>query len=212
MLALHIAGGTIALLLGLFIIIARKGTNLHRLTGRIYFWGITAVCITALYMAFYKNIPFLLMIAVFSYYPVYNGFRRIREKNRFQSRFADKIIYSLSLLFCAGMAVYSVLERELILGVFTVLFFVALRTDFALYLRNATPPRGTYLLSHVGSMLGSYIAAVTAFFVVNFSEQVPGLLLWLGPTIVGTPLISFYIYRYSKRMKMMRKKEVMQTV
>jgi uncharacterized membrane protein len=201
MLSLHIAGGTAALLLGLFIIIARKGTKLHRRAGRIYFWAMTAVCASALFMAVYKNIPFLLMIAVFSYYPAYNGYRRVRDKANFKSGLVDKIIYIISAVFCLGMVVYSLMTMNIVLGVFTLLFVSVLRLDFAQYMKRGAKPSKAYILSHIGSILGSYIAAVTAFVVVNYSGQIPELVLWLGPTIVGTPVISIYIARYARRLK-----------
>jgi hypothetical protein len=47
---------------------------------------------------------------------------------------------------------------------------------------------------HVGNMIGSYIAAVTAF-LVNQSEYIPvhQVILWLGPTVLFVPLIMFEI-------------------
>src|SRR6185437_13499305 len=51
-----------------------------------------------------------------------------------------------------------------------------------------------WLGSHIGGMLGSYIGIVTATIVVNvpkipFLNELPPLLFWLLPTIIGTPLI-----------------------
>ncbi len=47
---------------------------------------------------------------------------------------------------------------------------------------------------HIGGMLGSYIGVITAVLVVNgpkipLLDEVPVLLLWFLPTIIGTPLI-----------------------
>lgn len=52
----------------------------------------------------------------------------------------------------------------------------------------------TWLGSHIGGMLGSYIGIVTATIVVNVHKipvlnELPPLLFWLLPTIIGTPLI-----------------------
>ena len=44
-------------------------------------------------------------------------------------------------------------------------------------------------------MLGSYIAAVTAFSVVNF-DFLPTVARWLWPSVVGTPLIALWIVYY----------------
>lgn len=51
-----------------------------------------------------------------------------------------------------------------------------------------------WLSNHIGGMLGSYIGIVTATLVVNIPKipvinQLPILIYWLVPTIVGTPFI-----------------------
>jgi hypothetical protein len=159
----------------------------------------TAVCGSAVFMAFYKNIPFLLLIAIFSYYPTYNGYRRIRDKALFRPMITDKLVYGISGLFSIGMAIYSIAFSNIIMGVFTVIFIAGLARDLKLYTQKAKPIK-TYLLSHIGNMLGSYIAAVTAFVVVNYSGHISPLILWLGPTVIGSPLIAIYITRHAKKM------------
>jgi hypothetical protein len=52
-------------------------------------------------------------------------------------------------------------------------------------------------------MLGSYIAVVTAFSVVNFTS-LPPVLRWLWPTLIGTPLIVAWVVYY--RMRFARRK------
>lgn len=51
-----------------------------------------------------------------------------------------------------------------------------------------------WLGSHIGGMLGSYIGIVTATIVVNISKipvlnELPVLIFWFLPTIIGTPFI-----------------------
>lgn len=51
-----------------------------------------------------------------------------------------------------------------------------------------------WLSSHITGMLGSYIGVITAVLVVNQSkipilQDLPSLLIWFLPTIIGTPLI-----------------------
>ncbi len=50
----------------------------------------------------------------------------------------------------------------------------------------------------MANMIGSYIAAVTAFSVVNF-HVLPTTLRWLWPTMIGTPLITIWITYYKRR-------------
>lgn len=51
-----------------------------------------------------------------------------------------------------------------------------------------------WLSIHIGGMAGSYIGIVTAVLVVNGTDipminELPPLLLWFIPTIIGAPLI-----------------------
>ncbi|KIL39406.1 alcohol dehydrogenase [Gordoniibacillus kamchatkensis] len=56
---------------------------------------------------------------------------------------------------------------------------------------------------HIGGMLGSYIAIITAVLVVNsphipLLSGIPPLWLWFAPTIVGSPLIFLVGRKYKK--------------
>jgi hypothetical protein len=57
--------------------------------------------------------------------------------------------------------------------------------------RFARPPADPtrWWFVHMTGMLASYIAAVTAFSVVNFTF-LPATPRWLWPTLLGTPLIA----------------------
>jgi hypothetical protein len=50
----------------------------------------------------------------------------------------------------------------------------------------------------MANMIGSYLAAVTAFSVVNF-HFLPTTVRWLWPTMIGTPLIAVWITYYKVR-------------
>lgn len=76
------------------------------------------------------------------------------------------------------------------------LFYIAL-FSYALCLMGYLASKlrwRNWLTSHISGMLGSYIGIVTATIVVNISKvpilnELPILLFWLLPTIIGTPLI-----------------------
>lgn len=58
-----------------------------------------------------------------------------------------------------------------------------------------------WLGKHIGGMLGSYIAILTALLVVNghnipIIKQFPLLIIWFLPTIIGTPIIFIVGKRY----------------
>ncbi|WP_456279492.1 DUF2306 domain-containing protein [Bacillus sp. AK128] len=63
-----------------------------------------------------------------------------------------------------------------------------------------------WIVSHIGGMLGSYIGIVTATIVVNTPNipvinEVPVLIFWFLPTIIGTPFIFKVANRYKPRSK-----------
>lgn len=76
------------------------------------------------------------------------------------------------------------------------LFYIALFSyGFALfgYLSVKRKPKN-WLGMHIGGMLGSYIGIVTATLVVNVAQlplvnEIPSLIFWFLPTIIGTPFI-----------------------
>ena len=61
-LVIHIAGGTIALISGMVAMFTIKGSPIHRLAGKIYFWGMTAVFVGAVIVAIGHHKDFLLMV------------------------------------------------------------------------------------------------------------------------------------------------------
>jgi hypothetical protein len=56
------------------------------------------------------------------------------------------------------------------------------------------PPafKKAWLYSHMGGMLGSYIATVSAFSAVNF-KFLPIAIRWLWPSLVGVPAIFLWV-------------------
>ncbi len=61
-----------------------------------------------------------------------------------------------------------------------------------------------WLMAHISGMLGSYIGIVTAVLVVNVGRipllnELPVLLFWFLPTIIGTPIIAKISAKYKKR-------------
>ena len=55
-------------------------------------------------------------------------------------------------------------------------------------------------------MLASYLAAVTAFSVVNF-VFLPTTMRWLWPTLLGSPLITLWVTYYRRRFARRRAPE-----
>ncbi|WP_282935559.1 DUF2306 domain-containing protein [Paenibacillus sp. RC67] len=88
------------------------------------------------------------------------------------------------------------------------LFYIAI-FSYALALYGYTAKksqRAGWLSRHIGGMLGSYIGIITAVLVVNGHHipglnQLPVLVIWLLPTIIGTPIIIMVGRKYKRTRK-----------
>ncbi len=189
-LGLHIAGGMAALLSGIVAILAPKGKGLHTRSGRVFFYGMMTVAASALYLGVAHWSAFLLHIAVFSFTLTYAGWRSVRNKSLRPNRL-DWVVMALGLV----NGVWMVATLNTVLLVFGLIQGMNalndLRTFIQLRRKQPLPPKA-WLLRHIGSMLGSYIATATAFIVVNIRDVEPAWLPWLLPTVLGTPLIAYW--------------------
>ncbi|TND08377.1 MAG: hypothetical protein FD123_2173 [Bacteroidetes bacterium] len=203
-LSIHIAAGTISLVLAPIAMIVKKGGSAHRLWGKIYFWSMAVVALTAIIMSVYHHIPFLLMVAIFSFYSAFAGYRILYRKKAVhwkELKILDKAGTVLNGLFSAALCVYGMLvwkSGETALGIISLVFAgIGMRTaflEFRSYFRPVHDLKG-WLRAHIGGMVGSYIAAVTAF-LVNTGFFLPDLVRWLGPTVIGVPLIVWFTRKY----------------
>ena len=80
LLVLHIAAGSIALLAAVLALVTAKGGTNHVRVGRVYALGMTVIFLTALPLAMLGANIFLLLIAVFSFYLVFAGWRFARNR------------------------------------------------------------------------------------------------------------------------------------
>lgn len=195
-LVVHIAAGFTALVTGLIAIISRKGQRIHRMNGKIYFWSMLSVAISAAIMSLMKDLDFFLMLSVFSFYSAYSGFMAIRNKTR-SARWLDWLMLT-GAIATSGFMISS---GNIILIVFGSIFTLFCLQDVRDFLKKEsyTVRSRHWLIIHIARMLAAYIATTTAFVVVNFADILSGnwnLVVWLGPTAIGTPLIFYWISRY----------------
>jgi uncharacterized membrane protein len=205
-LILHIIGGFTALVSGLLAMVTPKGGKNHRLSGKFYFWGMTAVFISSILLSIFHHLPFLLMVGFFSYYMVVRGYRRLSLKKLGRGQHVSELDWLIALIagaFIAGLLRWGIF-REFegnsfgrVAIVFALLGVLFLFSDVKVYLFGPKD-KMHWWYTHIGSMGGGYIATITAFVVVNFTLK-PGWILWLLPTVIGVPIIMVTIARYKKQ-------------
>lgn len=200
-LPIHVAFGILALLSGLVLLLLFKGGKRHRVLGWLYVICMTGIFITSVYVSLVKSNIFLLLVGFFSFYLVHSGVR-YRYVAKTGVLFFDKVftvIYGLIYFFLVGYALLGFYAGNTGLGIVLLAFgLIGLslwKNDFRLYILGQKERIKFWLNEHIGRMIGSYISAVTAFAVNNIQFE-PSYLIWLAPTIVGTPLIIYFTKKY----------------
>jgi uncharacterized membrane protein len=200
---LHILCGTIALFVAPAAMLTVKGSEVHRRWGKIYFWMMAVVAVTAMAMALYRPIIFLALVAVFSFYFAFRGYRSVLRKNCGPETM-DWIVALLALAGSLGLIELGIrpptgqlLPAPPVSVAFGVIGIVFAGSDIQRFFKPSSGEKNWWY-NHMGGMLGSYIATVSAFSAVNFSF-LPIVVRWLWPSVIGIPGIFLWIAYYQKR-------------
>lgn len=205
-LLIHILAGVVAVLAGLGAIVTMKGGRRHNQTGKLYAVMMSIVVVTAIPLAVWTDNWFLFAIAIFTGYLIAAGYRIVlRRRGGVQAVTATD--YALhGLMITVGIAMigggsYGTLTGVMELGyVLAVLGGIggSLAVRELRQLRVSDTERTPWFERHIGFMGGGYIATITAAVTVNLT-MLPPVLRWLGPTIVGVPMILYAVRKYRPR-------------
>lgn len=202
---LHILAGATGLFIGPLAMLTVKGGLWHRRWGKIYVAAMTVVALTAVALSLYKNNQFLLVVAIFSFYLSFSGWRILRRKGGVEDRVGLPLPDLLVSVAGVGAGFWLIGTGIWLFTVgnlfgFVFLTFGAISSILAggeLRALWQVPPKGKWLGQHIGRMLGAYTATLTAFSAVNI-HFLPGVLVWIWPTVIMLPLIAFTIRHYKK--------------
>ena len=203
LLVIHIAAGSVALLTAFVALVTAKGGVIHVRAGRVYAIGMTLIFLTAIPLAILGASVFLLLIAFFSFYLVFAGWRFARNRSR-RPQPVDWI--AVAILGLTGVAMWGYAVVLALSGAgnwITLVAFgfiaVALSVADGLFFNRGRsgrrrPAPHLRIQRHLTNMMAGTIATITAVMVVNVSTN-PVWLPWLLPTIVITPLIIWWNVR-----------------
>jgi hypothetical protein len=145
--------------------------------------------------------PFLFSIGLFSLYFLITGYSALRFKKKID-RVTIDIIGNISMLVIAScmvllpLIIYGVVN--IVLLVFGLLGILAALNTIRV-LRKKEMLKERWLRMHLGNMMGGYIAAVSAFAVVN--QILPGIYNWFVPGIIG----GVYIYYWMRKIRLAKR-------
>lgn len=201
----HALCGFVALLSGGIAMATRKGGKAHRKAGQFYFWGMTGVFVTAVFVSIMHVLPFLLMVAFFSYHMVCTGYRALYLKKLHlnqKPRLIDWFISGIAGLFNLSLIIwgwYTFQKSGNQIGIVAIVFGI-IGSGFAYSglkkIIRKPLDKNHWIKTHIGGMMGGYIATWTAFLVVNISF-LPQLVVWLAPAAIGVPFIVYHISKFN---------------
>jgi hypothetical protein len=213
-LGVHIAAGASSFLLAPVALATAKGGKQHKRWGMVYLWSMGVVAATALPMALYRPVSFLALVAVFSFYLAFSGYRATRLKELARGGSAAPVDW-IAAVICfsasACLAGFGAFRPAWVqrMGIVAIVFgFIGMRAAALEMWKFVRKPaeKMFWWYTHLGNMIGSYIAAWTAFSVTTLPRIFGNhMWLWLWPTAVGVPAIvittAYYKRKFAPRAK-----------
>lgn len=204
---LHIAAGSVALLSGPLAVGFKHGGKLHRIFGKIFFFAMMAVAVSAVVVGLAHKNYFLFIVAVFSAYLVSTGYRILylkklhkEQKPAMVDYFISGIMFAFSLAFIlwGGFLAMHKESFSIVFFTFGLISFLLVRKDRKIF-AAATLEKNYWLFVHITKMIAGIIAAFTAFLVVNVNLE-PGFIVWIAPTLIGGFVIRYYTSKYRQKI------------
>jgi uncharacterized membrane protein len=209
----HVAAGMIGFFVAPGALLTVKGGLWHRRWGKVYFWAMAAAALSAMLLSSFgvRVNPFLTLVGVLSFYTAYSGYRVLYQKRPTKEqgpKFYDWIVALITAAAGCAFIVLGVLKPtplwvalSTVAIIFGVICVVMGAQDLVRFLRPSTD-KNFWWYEHMGRMLGSYIAANTAFLVNNARHLhlgLPAWFWWLLPSAIGFPAIAIWVAYYKRK-------------
>lgn len=214
-LAVHVTCGFGAFVLAPLALVTAKGGKAHRRWGKIYFWCMTVVAVTALVMSLYLPILFLALVSIFSFYSAFAAYRILGQKAAWKG---ESVVRPLD--WTAAVICFTSSTAFVILGVFRPDLVQHLRIPAIVFgaigmrissramwgFTHRPEEKMFWWYGHLQGMIGSYIAAWTAFCVVTIGPLLHGAWwIWVAPTAIGVPAMiattAYYKRKFAPKQK-----------
>lgn len=217
MVVVHVGAGGVALVAGPVAMFSGKGGKRHRGAGKVFFYAMLVIFVTALALSAWRFHYFLVGLAFLSFYCAFTGVRVLRLKRPERDRptrldWGAAVLQTLVGIAFLVRGLWGPLRGLIEEGrapsqlAFLVLFFGVIIAwggieDLQRFRKPPTEPM-SWWYHHINRMGGAYIAALTAFAVQSIAPHVPGSLQWMvwaGPAILGSILIARAIRKDRRR-------------
>jgi uncharacterized membrane protein len=225
---IHVTAALISLGVAPVAMAVSKGGTAHRRWGLVYFWGMVTVNSAALLLLTWRFNVFLFGITILTLYQVVTGYRALQRKRPQQlaaPHWFDWSFLLLTLVTGAGLLIWGVATLFgltnawipggdglwVVMGLLPLIFGGAILNNVLADLRLMRQPpadRNWWWYYHMERMVGSYIGLLTALMVQQVGPRLPdsyAWIVWVAPTLIGTPLLIRWIAYYRNRFEESRR-------
>jgi uncharacterized membrane protein len=199
----HVTAGCSALITGALAMMFKSQTPKHRIAGKFYFWSMSYIFFSGMYLAVHRNSLFFIFISFFVYHMLISAYRALKLKGLHKEQKPERIDWIIEIVVGVANLCFILFgaywyftgrgEDALIPIVFGM---IGSRRVYANVQRLRTRPVDPthWLQTHIQGMIGSYIGAITAF-LVNQSAHIPipQVILWLAPAAILSPFIAYEV-------------------
>ncbi len=196
LLIIHITFGGTGLVFGSFVMFMKKGDKRRKLLGNIYFYSMLGAGLFAVALSYLHPNRFLLIVAVFTIYMILTGKRYLKKKKVSDVIALDWFLTLTMLVFgiaFIALGTNGIIQNSyfgIVLIVFGGLSLLFVYQDYRNF-KGRSSIKNFWLTTHLQRMVGSYIAALTAFIVVN-NSFLPEIAAWILPTAILVPFITLW--------------------
>ncbi len=206
-LIIHIAVGSLSLIVFWIPVLVKKGGDIHIKVGKLYVFLMWIVVITAiilslinLYFKAYIIAAFLGFLSIITAHPLWYGMVILKHKKEITSRVKRINLLLNWFLFLggAGLFIWALILKVQGQAILLIIFGIIGMASALPMIRGGDKPVN-WLAAHIQGLLGTGIAAYTAFFAFGgsrifghiFTNQLIAI-PWIMPTIMGIVGIKYY--------------------
>jgi len=212
----HVIAGVVALSSMIVPLVAPKGGRVHRSAGWVFVIAMTGVSATAFALAIrrftladprHPNAHalglFLFYVATLTAAGVSSGVRALRFKARSAPHHGawDVGMSAANVAMALATLVYGVIDQRTLFIAFSLVGLMTGTGQLRYWLRTPTT-RHHWWFAHMGGMLSSCVAALTALVVVNaarFGSRTFSTTIWIAVPALGVPAIFAWTAYYRRR-------------
>ena len=197
----HVALGTLAFFSGGLAMATKKGSRIHKKTGKMFYHLLVISVLLSTFVAFLPDhqSPTMISIGVLTIYLLIGGYRSTSFKKPNHSFFADRLLALTVILVSLLVIAYSYViegQANILRTVFGSIGIVFGLIDLYV-LRKSLFQKRFWLPLHISKMISAFTASLTAVMVAQ--KILSGYYDWFLPTVIAIFYIASWLIKNRKK-------------